>query len=470
LVFDESGQVIHRIGSEGSAAGRLQEPVDVALGPGGLVYVLDKGRKGVQVFSLDGTFLHDILLPPDAKETLALGVGGSGWIYVADKGIPGAVLRLPGLPEALGVVDAPAPSVGRLPLRVGNLRDPIAVLATRTGTIVADDRLYGGTGSGRGSFRRLADAALAGTDELLMLDRDERKVERVRLVLEAARPPELAQDYPVQIQSVSPDLDPGVLATSPTERGTAWYAIVEAEGRNVRVVEAELAERSGVYGNRIRLPEPMSRGSPHAFGQAVERAGYAALNDTLLVVTEPRKNRFHVFDLRTDQLIGSFGDNYSDDRRLRSPRGVSFFPDGRIAVADHDNGRVAVFSADVAALLGTFPLPKAEGVVVSAEGRMFAWDEDGIVAGEFPLAGGALHPLRSDMAAGGIAALATDGAGNLYALRRETGRVAIADGRMERVLARIGGDEGLERGDRLTVDPDGNIFVSDLERAESLVR
>lgn len=490
LVFDGGGQVVHRIGEEGDDAGSLKEPLDVAVGPAGLVYVLDKGRKGVQVFSLDGTFLHDVLLPAEVREPRALGVGPSGRIYVADKNLAGSLVRLPDLTEALGAVDAPAPGAGQLPLRGGNLREPVGAVVTPTGTVIAadresgvlwaadgtgeapvgsDDRLYGGRGSGRGSFRRLVDVALAGADELVILDRDERKVERIRLVLEATRPAEPAQDYPLQFQSVEPGVDPGVVASAPTGRGTVWYAHVDREGRNLRVVEAELDERAGAFGSAIRIPQP-ARGAPvHTFAQAVERAGAAALNDTLLVVTEPRRNRFHVFDLRSDELVGSFGDNYSDDRRLRSPRGVALFADGRIAVADHGNGRVAVFSADVATLLGTFPLPKAEGVTISPQGRMFAWDEEGTSAGEIPLDGGDIRPLPPAMGAGVVAAMATDREGNLYLLRRGTGRVAVADASLSRLVARVGRQKGLERGDRLTVDVDGNIFATDSERARSVV-
>lgn len=490
LVFDDAGRVVHRIGAEGDAAGLLKEPLDVAVGPAGLVYVLDKGRRSVQVFSLDGTFLHDILLPVDAKEPRALGVAPSGRVFVADKEMPGSLLVLPDLTEALGAPDTPVPVGDRLPVRGGSLKEPVSVVVTPTGTVVgadrdsgvlwsadgtggdpagSDDRLYGGKGSGRGSFRRLTDVALAGVDELVLLDRDERKVERIRLVLESARTAERLQDYPLQFQGVEPGLDPGVLASAPTGHGTFWYAIADAEGRNVRVVEAELAEEPGAFGSSIRVPRASPGKAPHTFGQAVERAGSAALNDTLLVVTEPRKNRFHVFDLRDDQLIGSFGDNYSDDRRLRSPRGVALFADGRIAVADHDNGRIAVFSADVAALLGTFPLPKAEGVAISPQGRMFAWDEEGTSAGEVPLEGGMVRPLPPSLGGGMVAAMATDREGNLYLLRRGTGRVAVAEASLSRLVARVGSEKGLERGDRLAVDADGNIYATDSERARSVV-
>lgn len=489
VAFGGDGEVLFRIGSRGRNAGQLDEPVDVAVGPAGFVYVLDKGRKGVQVFSLDGTFIHDILLPLDSRQPRALAVGPEGGVFVADRDWGDALIRLPDLPTALNVVDAPAPTVDRLGLRGAAVKDPVAVVATGTGTVVVadqdsgvlwgadatnaapvgpDDRLYGGKGSGRGSFRRLVDAALAGTDELVILDRDERKVERVRLVMEEARSPLPLQDYPVHFQSADAEVGPGVLASAPTSRGTVWYALADAQGRNVRVVEAELRERIGVFGARVRLPVPTSA-PPHAFGQDVERAGGAALNDTLLVVSEPRRNRFHVFDLRDGRSIGSFGDGYADDRRLRSPRGVSFFPDGRIAVADNGNGRVVVFSADVASLLGAFPLPRAQGVTVSRDGRLFAWDEDGVSAGEIPLDGGALRPLPPALPGSAVGALATDAAGNVYALRARSGLVAVGNARLDRVVARVGSQAGVEAGDQLTVDGDGNIFVTDLERAQSVV-
>lgn len=489
LVFDESGNVLFRIGSRGRNAGQLEEPLDVAVGPMGFVYVLDRNRKGVQVFSLDGTFVHDILLPLESRQPRALAVGASGAVFVADGDWRDALIRLPDLLEALNLVDTPAPTIQRVPLRGADVRDPVAVVSTATGTVLvadqesgilwsadvtgampvgADDRLYGGRGSGRGSFRRLADAALAGTGELVILDRDERKVERVRMVLEEAREKLPPQDYPVQFQSLEPEVAAGVLASAPTSRGTVWYAAAEAQGRNVRVVEAKMQERTGVFGTRIRLPVPTG-GAPQAFGQEVERVGGAALNDSLLVVTEPRRNRFHAFDLRTSRSIGAFGDGYADDRRLRSPRGVALFPDGRIAIADNGNGRVVIFSADLASLLGAFPLPRAQGVTVTPDGRLFAWDESGANAGELPMDGGALRPLPPSLPGSAVGALATDGAGNLYALRARTGLVAVGDARLARVVARVGGQTNVEAGDQLTVDVDGNVFVTDLERARSAV-
>ena len=140
------------------------------------------------------------------------------------------------------------------------------------------------------SFRKLEDIALAGRDELLILDGEGRKIERIRLVLEASRTAEDPMDYPVQFQTLPPPLGQGILATAARPGGTIWYAIADAGGRNLRVVEARLTDWVGVFENRIRLPELLPGSATHAFGQVVEQAGYASLNDTLLVVTEPRQD------------------------------------------------------------------------------------------------------------------------------------------------------------------------------------
>lgn len=482
LVFDSTGTVVQKIGSPGGQAGQLDDPLDVAVGGNGLVYVLDKARRGVQVFSLDGTFLHDVVLPPTAKEPRALAVAPSGRIYVALKDLPNALLRLPELTVALAAVDVPAPEVASVDLRGAALKDADAVVATPTGTVIAadretgvlwsldgrggaptgtDDRLYGGSGSGRGSFKKLEDAALAGADELLLLDSEGRKIERVKLILEARRPADVAMDYPVQFQSFPPTVDQGVIASASRPGGTVWFALVGAQGKGLRVVEARMTDHVGLFGGRIRVPEVAGGAAAHAFGATVEKAGHAALNDTLLVVTEPGKNRFHVFDLRTDAHVGAFGDNFRDDRRLKDPRGIALFGDGRIAVADHGNERVAVFSPDLATLLGDFPLAKAQGVAVSPDGRLFAWDEDGVQVGVLAASGRGFESLPAPLAAGGVAALTVDAAGNVYALRRGSGRVAILDAGLKRMLARVGSQRGIESGERLTVDADGNIYATD---------
>jgi hypothetical protein len=62
----------------------LNDPVALALGPRGFVYVLDKGDPSVTVFSRDGAFVRQLGLGPVIGNPIGIAVGGDGRIFVAD--------------------------------------------------------------------------------------------------------------------------------------------------------------------------------------------------------------------------------------------------------------------------------------------------------------------------------------------------------------------------------------------------
>jgi DNA-binding beta-propeller fold protein YncE len=53
-VFDNNGNFITKWGSPGSADGQFDNPVGVAVGADGRVYVTDEGNVRIQVFSSSG--------------------------------------------------------------------------------------------------------------------------------------------------------------------------------------------------------------------------------------------------------------------------------------------------------------------------------------------------------------------------------------------------------------------------------
>jgi sugar lactone lactonase YvrE len=58
-VFDaETGKFLYNIGKRGTADGEFNFPRDAAIGPDGLLYVVDGGNWRVQVFKPDGTFVR----------------------------------------------------------------------------------------------------------------------------------------------------------------------------------------------------------------------------------------------------------------------------------------------------------------------------------------------------------------------------------------------------------------------------
>lgn len=57
-VFDESGDFLRQLGSEGAMDGQLDEPVGLAVGKDGLLYVADTWNRRIQVFTSDGLYVR----------------------------------------------------------------------------------------------------------------------------------------------------------------------------------------------------------------------------------------------------------------------------------------------------------------------------------------------------------------------------------------------------------------------------
>ncbi len=81
--FAKNGELITRWGKSGNGPGDLITPHGIAVGPGDLVYVADRGNNRIQVFDADGKYLRefklDIRYPKDAKLTTpGLGKGEDG--------------------------------------------------------------------------------------------------------------------------------------------------------------------------------------------------------------------------------------------------------------------------------------------------------------------------------------------------------------------------------------------------------
>jgi DNA-binding beta-propeller fold protein YncE len=66
-----------------SGAGTLNSPSALALGPDGLLYVVDAGNNRIAAFNTDGDFISDfdLLEPVDPS---AVAIGSNGWMYLAD--------------------------------------------------------------------------------------------------------------------------------------------------------------------------------------------------------------------------------------------------------------------------------------------------------------------------------------------------------------------------------------------------
>lgn len=87
-IYDLAGKRLAVLGRRGSAPGEFNLPNQIAVGPGGLIYVLDAGNFRVQVFDSAGQFQRAFGAVGTALGNLArprgLAVDGLGRVYVSD--------------------------------------------------------------------------------------------------------------------------------------------------------------------------------------------------------------------------------------------------------------------------------------------------------------------------------------------------------------------------------------------------
>lgn len=80
----------HLLDLTGAAAGGLVLPSDVAVGPGGRIYVVDGGNQRVVAFDRQGQYLFSIGHPGAGagqfQDPVGVGVAANGKVYVADTG------------------------------------------------------------------------------------------------------------------------------------------------------------------------------------------------------------------------------------------------------------------------------------------------------------------------------------------------------------------------------------------------
>ena len=480
IVFDLEGLVVRKIGASGGS-GQLDEPVDVAVGPSGYVYVLDGGRKSIQVFSYDGTFVREMAFGESIREPLSLAVGNDGAIYVADKRTPTQVFAFPPFSELAWAGDLPVGIAGQLAMRGARLEEPVAIAVNDRGTVIVlekkagrlfrrnaytnldigpNDMVYGGIGTGRGSFREAVDIAFVGGEDLLILDQELRKVERIHLTTEGDLKIRENLDFPVRVTKVARGLPEALLDVGHSPDGTPLL-LLDIEKRGASLLAAKAEPYATVYGDSVRAYQPDPQTLQRNFTQDVGDVGAAVMTDSSVVIADSRRNRFAIFEATSGALLGTFGDNYQDDRKLKNPRGLAVLPDGRVIIADTGNNRVKVFSSDLASLVASYPVVKPVGVAVSPEGEVYVWNEDGTVVGRLDPNEARLEPLPPTIVPGPVAALTFDEAGNLFLLDVETHRVTIVEAGLDRILIQLGEENALDEPTRLHVDGEGNIYISD---------
>ncbi len=488
FVFGPTGTLLRRIAESGGRAGQLSRPVDFTLGPAGYLYVLDGGRKGIEIFSRDGLFVRHIGLGT-IEQPAALAVGNNGWIYVSDRRSANIIYALPPFTQLPWSETLPRGVARRIQFRGANFSEPIALAVNDLGALAvldrksgrvfsrnafseeeigSDDVLYGGSGDARGSFREAVDVTFVGPDRLLILDGRLRKVERIRLATLERLEAQADFRFSLRVSAVPRSLSLPLLDVGYGPDGAPRF-LLEDDRRAISLTGTQVELYRTVYGDSasIFLPDPTHL--QRRFSQEIGEVAAAVVTDSLVLIADSRRNRFAVFGRESGALIGTYGDRYDDQRRLRRPQGLAVLPDGRIVIADTGNDRIKIFSADLASLLGNYRVARPAGVAVSPDGDIFIWNEDGTTVGELQIADERLQPLDPDLLPGPVAALTFDEAGNLFALDRQTHRVTVLEAGLERVMIQLGAEGVLERPGPINVDRSGNIYLTDAGAGRTLI-
>jgi DNA-binding beta-propeller fold protein YncE len=124
-VYDRAGKLRQTIGALGDAAGHLREPVDVAVGGNGDVWVVNSGNNRLERFAADGTPRGSIPVPgwtgAQLKESY-LAVDAEGTLYLGD--------------WELGAVRRFRPDGSELPALGSGIRKPSGIARDRTRLLV----------------------------------------------------------------------------------------------------------------------------------------------------------------------------------------------------------------------------------------------------------------------------------------------------------------------------------------------
>ncbi len=271
------------------------------------------------------------------------------------------------------------------------------------------------------------------------------------------------------MSQLPPDPVGAVTAVGPAADGVARFVMGSGESRGLRVERATSVLYEDLFGDVFQSYSVPETSGPDTWVMGFQRSpGAMAVNDSLLVVTEPDEDRVAIFNARNGDGLATFGRDYEDDRRLNKPVGVALFADGKIVVADRDNHRVAVFSEDLTAVLASFPLQEAWGVALSPGDSLFAWSEEGLSLLHIPLPDGPPQVVAAGLT-GLVQDIKFDAQGNLFVLEKETSRVTVLDSSLERVLVRLGGRDSRLEATHLSLDALGNVYVANLEEGRTLV-
>jgi streptogramin lyase len=135
LKFSPDGDVLGAFGREGTAPGEFREPVGIAVGPDGNIYVADAWNQRIQRFDSDFNYLGEIAVPTWGSEEVTakpyLSFMSNGDIVASDPA-NGTILLYSGEGELLGSWQLPE-------LPGGIAGRPVGIVVSSQGDVYVSD-------------------------------------------------------------------------------------------------------------------------------------------------------------------------------------------------------------------------------------------------------------------------------------------------------------------------------------------
>jgi uncharacterized repeat protein (TIGR01451 family) len=368
IKVDELGRLRWAVGGKGSGNGQFESPQGVAVGPGGVVYVVDRQNNRVQYFSASGAFLGEFgsmcflagdasfhtCVDPDGSGPLELGDGqffqptdiaadAAGRIYVADFNN-----------HRIQVFSAP----GVLAFKFGStcVLDPSS---TEAGLGCLDPDGAGPLATGDGQFYFPAGVAVDPSGRIAVADSRNHRVQ----VFDSAG---------LLLFKLGASGGDGSKGSGDGEFQTPEGVAFDPSGRIiVGAGPIQVFSASGEFENRVGrfCTTACGIGQINAFprpGLAVDAGG-----NLLVADSERRYLQVFALDGTFIETIGNYG---AATGLFNGVSGVAVGPaDGRIYVSDLVNRRVQVFSASGAFVtaIATQDANRPGAIAVDQAGQLY---------------------------------------------------------------------------------------------------
>jgi len=332
IILPEEG-VARTFGEKGSKPGQLGDVLDLTVDAGGYIYVLNGGRKQVDVYLQDGTFLTWISGGLEAfNDPVSIGVSGRNELHVLERKFSDVI-----------VFDANCNFVRRhrsLSTRPGvSLSKPVGLEVLRNGDFLVLDEVscvttqfdvYGTTlgtigsrGDGsRGTFRKVSMLAASPGTHLLVAIFDPEKANAQVFSVNSSTPAQRSEiKRPQLIREHTPRLPMVDLASAPN----GYRYVINAEDRTSVVAYQD-------------------SGMTHAFtlsNRFKEAVNLAVDAQSNVYIVDRKGKEIFVFDTR-GVLLRSFGKEIPG--KLKEPTGIAIQSNGTVLVADHGTGTIHAWS------------------------------------------------------------------------------------------------------------------------------